>query len=114
MISCLNKGPLTYFRAINIVLCLLELFGAFIFFKQISDEIIIGIFILESIKNAILIFDKKGRKFSQKPRKHISLNDYNKQAIEYTNQQLKELKRYFESSECDKWKLFINVSRGLR
>jgi hypothetical protein len=118
-IYCYYKGPITNPRALNIIEWLLKSLGIFLVYsgtsyKEISISLILAFTVANLVYNMnfklnVPILKKIGYKMFPPKRKLLTKEEYMRQADEYTQKALHDLKEYCKSPECDKWKIISRV-----
>ena len=94
----------------------------FIYMGINNNEIFITLFLFIFILKIIILskkiiftlYEKFCNKLFPKKRRLLSEDEYAKQAKDYTQQKLKELKIYCKSTECDSWKIIESLNSPQR
>lgn len=111
-----SNGPITNPRYINIIEWLLKFVSiSFIYMgitnKNIFIAFIIGFCVVNfsyKLKN-LTIVNKLTNKWFPSKRKLLTRDEYNAEADEFTQKQLKELQNFCRSPECNSWRIISRL-----
>ncbi len=122
MIICYTQGPLQNPKYTTVIEYLLYFSSSICLYNGFSEK---TIFVSFSVVIAMVMFtyslygyvysplrrgfDIIGNRFFPKKRKLLSQDEYARQADEFTQKQLNDLKKYVQSPDCNSWRLISRL-----